>query len=285
LLPGLGGVIDATGGQYEGFNYLGLGLLLATLLVVPSEAGWLRRNVRRHAALFIALVLVTAFAVSNRVFVGHWQPFELPMPHLIRLLGTFRSSGRFFWLVGYALISMVVVLGFRRARPLAVLCLAFSAILQLCDVEPLRAQLIASIAAGPSPGNLDDRQVTHLISGARQVQVIPSWQCSSNEDQSRANMELMLAAARANVPINSVYNARESYGLSLSDVLRAPFRIGEMLRARATDYCEQEVDQTQRGRHPGDVFVLLSDQPRDQSLAPDITCSPLSWARYCKAKE
>jgi len=285
LFPGLGSVIDATGGQYEGFNYLGLGLLLATLLMLPSEAGWLRRNVRRHASLFVVLVLVTAFAVSNRVFLGHWQLFELPLPHLVRVLGTFRSSGRFFWLVGYAQIAMVVVLGFRRARPLTALCLVVSAILQLCDVEPLRAQLIASIAAGPSTENLDGRKVAHLISSARQVQVIPSWQCSSNEDQLRVNMELMLAAARANVPINSVYNGRESYGLSLFDVLRAPFRIGEMLRARANAYCEQEVEQARRGGRPGDVFVLLSDQPRDQELAPDITCSPLSWARYCWRKE
>jgi len=29
LLPGVGGIRDATGGQYEGFNYLGLGLLAA----------------------------------------------------------------------------------------------------------------------------------------------------------------------------------------------------------------------------------------------------------------
>jgi Family of unknown function (DUF6311) len=284
LLPGFGSVIDATGGQYEGFNYLGLGLLLASLFVLPSEVGWLRQNLRRHSALFAALVVVTAFAVSNRVFLGRWQLFELPLPHLVRVLGTFRSSGRFFWLVGYAQIAMVVVLGFHRARPPVVLCLAISAILQLCDVQPLRAQMITSIAAG-TVENLDSRQVAHVIRGARQLQIIPSWQCSSTEDQLHANIELMLAAARANVPVNSVYNARESYGLSLFDVLRAPLRIGEMLRARATAYCEQEVEEARRGGRSGEVLVLFSDQPRDQELAPSITCSPLSWARYCKTKE
>ena len=54
VVPGMRGIIDATGGQYEGFNYLGLGLLLASLFVLPAEAHWLRRNARRHLALLIA---------------------------------------------------------------------------------------------------------------------------------------------------------------------------------------------------------------------------------------
>ena len=53
LFPGVGGLIDATGGQYEGFNYLGVGLLLASLLVLPAEVGWLRRNLRRHVSLLV----------------------------------------------------------------------------------------------------------------------------------------------------------------------------------------------------------------------------------------
>lgn len=202
LLPGLGGIIDATGGQYEGFNYLGLGLLLATFIVLHAEVDWFRRNLRRHIALFVALVMLAAFAVSNRVFIGHRLLFEVPMPHLHRILGIFRSSGRFFWLIGYAQIAIVIVLAFRQARPLIAFCFTAAAILQVCDVQPLRAQLIASIAAEPSPTKLDPDQVAHLIGGARHVEVVPSFQCSSNGDQGQANMELMLATARANVPTN-----------------------------------------------------------------------------------
>src|SRR5271166_4558330 len=106
LLPGLGGVIDATGGQYEGFNYLGLGLLLGSILLLPFEIDWLRRNLRAHLLLFIAFAALTAFALSDRVFAGHWLLYELPMPPLLNpVLGTFRSSGRFFWLIGYAQVA------------------------------------------------------------------------------------------------------------------------------------------------------------------------------------
>jgi hypothetical protein len=37
--------------------------------------------------------------------------------------------------------------------------------------------------------------------------------------QVSANMQLMLAAARADVPTNTVYLARQSYGLGFRDVL------------------------------------------------------------------
>jgi hypothetical protein len=147
LPPGLGGIIDATGGQYEGFNYLGLGLLLASLLVLPFEVSWFRRNLKRHIALFVAFAALTAFAISHRVFAGHWLLFEVPMPNYVnRALGIFRDSGRFFWPIAYAQMAIVIVLSFRHARPLIAVCLAGAAIIQLFDVQPLREQIIASIA-------------------------------------------------------------------------------------------------------------------------------------------
>ena len=39
------------------------------------------------------------------------------------------------------------------------------------------------------------------------------------------------------------------------------------------------------GGDPGEVFVLLSDKPRPEEMAPDITCAPFSWARYCERSE
>jgi hypothetical protein len=282
LISGRGGVIDATGGQYEGFNYLGLGLLVASLFVLPAQLGWLRGNLQRHLALFIAFVALTAFAVSHRVFFGHWLLFELPMPHYIhRVLGIYRGSGRFFWLVCYAQMALAIVLGFRRERPGIAVCLVGAAIVQLFDVQPLRGQIIASIAAGPGAEELDPSQVARLIEKARQVEVVPSFQCSDwKKDLTRANAELMLAAARGNVPTNTVYLARYTFGLTVADVLRAPSSAGEI--ARHDDYCKQEIERARSGGRPGDLFVLLSDQPRPEEMAPGITCAPLSWARYCE---
>lgn len=286
LFPGGKRVIDATGGQYEGFNYLGLGLLVASLLVLPAEVGWLTRNVKRHVALFVAFMVLTAFAISNRVYVGHRLLFELPLPHYFpALVATFRSSGRFFWLICYAQIAIVVILCFRRSRPLIAACLAGAAIVQLLDVQPLREQIIASVAERSDVTPLDSGQVARLALEARSIDVVPSFQCSIGNQEAEANLlltniQLMLAAARANVPINSVYLARYNYGLTWRDLLRRPS--WETLWARRDDYCEQELEQARGGGGPGDVFVLLSDRPRLDEMVPGVTCSPLSWARYCR---
>jgi hypothetical protein len=69
------------------------------------------------------------------------------------------------------------------------------------------------------------------------------------------------------------------------DVMRAPSRAGEMLKARRDGYCEQEVEQARGGGRPGDVIVLLSDRPRTEEMASGVACSPLSWARYCEGSK
>jgi transposase InsO family protein len=208
-------VIDATGGQYEGFNYLGLGLLFASLIVLPIEVAWLRQNQKRHVVLFVAFTALTDFAISHRVFVGHWQLFELPLPdHLALLFGIYRGSGRFFWLICYAQLAVVLVLGFRSSRPVIAACLVGAAIIQLFDVQPLKKQIIASIGHRAGAPALNPGQVARLTAAARYIDVVPSFQCSDVDRVLQANMELMLAAARANVPTNTVYLARDTYGVT-----------------------------------------------------------------------
>jgi hypothetical protein len=267
-----------------------MGLLLTSLLLLPAEVGWLRRNLRRHVTLLVACAALTALSVSHRVFAGHWLLFELPMPsYVLWTLGIFQSSGRFFWLIGYVQMAIVLVLGFRRTQPLVALCLVGAAILQLLDVQPLREQVIASIAATPMVEQLDHDEVARLIARARHVEVVPSFECNIKRDQQwerigRANMELMLAMARMDVPTNDAYLARQRYGITFLDLIRAPYRAAEMLAARRDQYCNQEIEYARSGGRSGDVIVLLSDRPyaEEMQTVPDVTCAPLSWARYCQ---
>ena len=290
LLPRIGGPIDATGGQYEGFNYLGLGLLLASLLVLPAEVSWLSRNLRRHAVLLVAFAGMTAFAISHRVFAGSWLLFELPLPYYIVWgLGIFRASGRFFWLVAYAQMAITIILGFRRAKPVMALCLLAAAILQLADIRPLRDQIISSITARPGKEQLDGAKIARLIAGAHRVEVVPSVQCTADMEDHllsdklrRANMDLMLATARMNVPTNTVFAARQSFGVTVLDLMRGPSRAVETLMARRDQYCKQEIEYARSGGRLGDLIVLLSNRPRQQGMSAGVTCSPVAWVRYCR---
>ena len=137
------------GAQYDGFNYLGLGvLLLAALALVLAvvlqgdAAAWWKRN----GTLFAACVFLTLFAASNKISFGSWS-VEIPLPQeLVSLCGIFRSSGRMFYLVGacillfgiYQVPETVVRFGVPRIMETAVLALVLA--VQIWDLSAVAAE-------------------------------------------------------------------------------------------------------------------------------------------------
>ncbi len=70
VFPGMHDMIDGTGGQYEGFNYLGAGVLALFVIAL-----WLYRRdlwplARRFKYLLILMLAFTAFAVSFNPMAG-----------------------------------------------------------------------------------------------------------------------------------------------------------------------------------------------------------------------
>ena len=148
-------VQNQTLGNYDGFNYLGLGILLAlaaaAVWLLAARRGWLLGAVRRHGALLFVCACLSIFAVSNVVTANGAVLARLPLPQMIvELATTFRSSGRLFWPVYYLLFlagtaglgRLLEGLRFRWAAPagLAALCLV-----QLADLSPALAQKALSL--------------------------------------------------------------------------------------------------------------------------------------------
>ena len=99
-------------GDYEGFNYLGLGSLLALLMTLPAVLGNPRLLLppKRLFIPFIILFLLTAFAITNKIGIGSYE-FVIPIPaELLNAANMFRSSGRFFWPVYYAMLIGIIAL-------------------------------------------------------------------------------------------------------------------------------------------------------------------------------
>ncbi len=113
-------------GDYEGFNYPGLGVLL---LVPLALIAWLRNRqplkdeIRARPWLLLALIGLWLFALSNQIGVGA-HTFSYPLPKIAtNLANVFRASGRMFWPVLYALILIVMFLLVRGYRPRVVVAL------------------------------------------------------------------------------------------------------------------------------------------------------------------
>ncbi|WP_236189577.1 DUF6311 domain-containing protein [Pseudomonas pharyngis] len=126
-------------GDYEGFNYFGLGVLL---LVPPAFLAWLRNRhslkdeVRARPWLLLAMLGLWLFALSNRIGIGALT-FEYPLPDgVIALASIFRASGRMFWPVLYACVLTMIFLVIRGYRPrIAIALLAVVLLIQVADTR------------------------------------------------------------------------------------------------------------------------------------------------------
>ena len=208
LFPGFDSIIDATNGQYEGFNYLGSGAILIVIAAIIINFRQIRASAIQHRELTVALAGLFLFAVSNRVFLGKVKLLDLDYSwRFDQLLGVFRSSGRMFWPVFYALVLFGLIGVLRRAgAALGVALVLACCLLQLVDTNPLRTRL-TTLTRHETPRLLDQAEWEARMQRAARVEINPSYQCKGRVDGT-ANMELQRAAVSAGRPINSVYNAR-----------------------------------------------------------------------------
>ena len=135
--------IDATGGQSDGFNYLGIGLIAALVITSILHWRWLLHLPRRYPALASIVCLLTIFALSNKVFLGSKELIHYDLFYPIQMIcDIFRASGRMFWPVGY-LLMLVGLFGvlMNRNHAMVVPSLLLVVGLQYYDTGLLRKKI------------------------------------------------------------------------------------------------------------------------------------------------
>jgi hypothetical protein len=219
-------VLDVTGYQREGFNYLGAGILLllaaGAICLARMDPADRRAMARRFAGLAICMVCLAGLAVTPRVTAGNLVLLPLDLPLLDRLFAVVRSSGRAIWLVDYALLlGCTSFLGARLRPPLLVPLLAVSVCLQWYDTAPLREGVQAYFAGyGETAPPIEVPEGTTLFS------VVP-W-CSSEEFNADS---YRLAAFRAGAHLKEVRLSHPPDEAACAAALRAaletPLQPGE----------------------------------------------------------
>ncbi|MBR5564902.1 MAG: hypothetical protein IKW08_01925 [Roseburia sp.] len=102
-------------GNYDGFNYLGVGVLLLALVTIilgvkkwfvcADKKQWLKDNIY----LILALVFLTVFSVTNVVTWNDKELLNIPIPDwLYWKAGIFRASGRIFYPVYYVIFTYII---------------------------------------------------------------------------------------------------------------------------------------------------------------------------------
>lgn len=150
-------------GDYEGFNFIGLGVILLMVSSVPALIDGrfgLTKLMRDRLALMLALSGLAIFAVSNSVGFGQ-RNFHFPLPDaLMRIASIFRSSGRMFWPAYYAVIAMAIYMAVKgNGKRVAISLLGLSLFMQIMDTKAAwlwtrKKYMMASSPVWESP--LDD---------------------------------------------------------------------------------------------------------------------------------
>ncbi len=130
-------------GSYEGFNYLGLGVLIALpicaiVFVIKNGVKDTVSKVMRHGGLAFVLICFTLFALSTTLIANSTILMEIDLPDTIQsLCDTFRASGRMFWPVYYVgfLFVITTLCNIERNR-LSITMIALTLGIQLLDISP-----------------------------------------------------------------------------------------------------------------------------------------------------
>ena len=197
---------DATGGQYEGYNYLGLGLIaliaLACTRLARIGAHWSRPG------LFLVLVLAgcTIYALSNEIYAGplhllHWRVPEVARP----LFETFRSSGRFFWIVSYAIVLYSVVRLTRLSPALRIGLAAAVLLVQAVDLQPVFASFKQSLKR-EADEPADIVQWNAALDGVTTIHAFPKFRC--NGALIREILPLQMIAAKGGYNLTTGFISR-----------------------------------------------------------------------------
>lgn len=199
-------------GQYEGFNYLGLGVvvsligaLLMTFVLAPSRMLF---SLRQHWALVLLFALYVLYALSNQIFWSDEQIYVLSYPAFMNgVTSQFRASGRFFWPVGYGLI-LWTLLFWRKwvsARVFALL-IALMLAVQIADLSNIY-QTLRTTQARPAKEILNTAQwEATLGQGVKNIYFYPKFKCG--KDPHGTLLPMMKYAAERRLILNTGYVAR-----------------------------------------------------------------------------
>jgi len=239
---------SASPGQYEGYNYLGAGvLIIAAVVIIAAIAGKRKLKLpdkRWFVPLAACCVLLTLLALSTKITLGGRTIIDLdPEGKLTPLFAPLRATGRLFWAPYYAILAAILAapfLLFRRAW--ATLLIAAMLVLQFADTASLRGWVRTTISDDhPSP--LRSAIWSQLGAQHQNLIVLPAWQCqhAASPGGIEGYRIFGFLAAAQKMRINSYQSARYT-GVAL-------------------DYhCTEAVEQVEKnGLAPDSAYVVMPE--------------------------
>lgn len=252
----------ATPAQYEGYAYLGLGVLLLVLPAAviagrsprPAPAAFVR-----HLPLVVALVLLTALALGPTVTAGARVVWSYD-GRLWGPLTIFRSSGRMIWPLYYATLMAILFAVARHRHRAVTVVLAAALVVQAGDLAGM-VPWIRSIGDHGFRDPLVSRVWTVAPRHYRRLVLVPSNLCA--RDGVLDLRPFLLLAGREGMAINAGATARYD-------------------RRRAAEYCQELARDAEAGlRDPEALYLMPPDRLPSPATAGGRVCGLADGVGIC----
>ena len=138
------GNLPVMDGQYEGFSYLGLGVITLLAIAIVLTIFWFIRDkegIKKYKNILIGLLVISIIclfvALSPKAYCGTHLLYELKLPGFINdIWAIFRSTGRIIWPVIHILTILSIIVIVKRLKPkYAILVIALCTLIQLVDLS------------------------------------------------------------------------------------------------------------------------------------------------------
>jgi len=262
-----------TGQDFEGFQYLGLGVLLLLAVAIPTalvtrpEAGAAARDASWHGfggPLFLVALAMAVFSLSPRVTFASHVVVDLSGPWAGRL-AMFRATGRFFWPCAYLLLAWALSVLCTRLPPRITLTIALLVVgLEAVDLhgaheERRRSARDPAFYAWSSP--MPSEAWQQILPHYRHLVLYPPPQCGASPVGYEAPAYLA-----------------GLYGLTIN--AGGVARPDEAARLR---YCHDLGEQVKAGRLDDDSLYVLpaAEAPAVRAASPQAACGAIDRVTVC----
>ena len=187
--------------QYEGFNYLGAGLLLLAAAGIICAG---RNGIVKILPFFLPAIILVLVAASQNAYFDLYPVYHISLPEKVyELLSAFRSSGRLAWPVYYLILfSSLYFLGKRSEKyPFLVMTAVLCVLLQIFDLKEFCLHTAERFRDPSNP----IAEITQDVSDALSGNVRHLY---SDSGDSKTVDALALFAANHHMTFNRIANAR-----------------------------------------------------------------------------
>jgi hypothetical protein len=201
--------------QWEGYSYLGLGVLLLLPIGIALNYRSLNfRNWGRWLPLVMLVSLMALFALGNKIYFGETLIIQLPDFSIWRRVRhILHGTGRYIWPFYYTLLLWIFVsIAQIKSRSLIIGLLVAGLTIQIADLEPLRAEQSVNLLKTNHEKlvfpkkELEEIKKIKKETNSTYFWVLPATLCPNGVGY--FDKSLIFAAIKSNSITNDVFTAR-----------------------------------------------------------------------------